>query len=267
MFHAKSGTVTLRDGAMEYIRFGSGARNLVMLPGLGTSLRSIRGTELPMALMYRVFPKDYTGWAFNRKSPMPAGFTTRDMAMDQALAMVKLGIEKADVFGVSMGGMIAQWLAADFPERVGKLVLTVTCARPNPILQEAVGEWISCAENGDHAGFMDSNLRRIYSEDYYRRNKWLTPLIGALTKPTSYDPFFQQANACLTHDVYGALPTIRAKTLVIGGEQDNALGGDASREIAARIPGAELKMYQQWGHGVYEEERTFNGVVLDFLMK
>ena len=53
--------------------------------------------------------------------------------------------------------------------------------------------------------------------------------------------------------------------MVIGGGQDKALGGEASREIAARISGAQLLMYEQWGHGVYEEEKGFNQVVLGFL--
>ena len=267
MFHAKSGVVTLPDGAVEYIRFGSGPRKLVMLPGLGTGLRSIRGTELPMALMYRAFAKEHTVWVFNRKSPLAVGSTTRDMARDTALAMGKLGMERADVFGVSMGGMIAQWLAVDHPERVERLVLTVTSSRPNPILREAIGEWMSCAKRGDHAGFMESSLRRIYSEGYYRRNKWLAPLVGALTKPKSYGPFFIQAQACLDHDCYDALPAIRAETLVLGGEQDNCLGGEASREIAARIGGAQLRMYPEWGHGLYEEEKTFNRTVLEFLSR
>ncbi len=264
MFHAKNGTVTLRDGSMDYICFGSGNRTLVMLPGLGDGLRTVKGTAVPMAAMYHAFAKDFTVWAFSRKDPVPAGCTTRDMALDVALAMGKLGIEKADIFGVSMGGMIAQWLAIDFPEKVDRLILTVTCARPNPILEESVGEWVSLARRGDHAGFLDSNLRRIYSEGYYRRNKWLTPVIGALTKQKSYDRFCAMAKACLTHDAYDALPQISAKTLVIGGEQDQALGGEASKEIAGRIPGAELKMYPEWGHGVYEEARDFNGTVLAF---
>ncbi|MBQ5866599.1 MAG: alpha/beta hydrolase, partial [Oscillospiraceae bacterium] len=53
--------------------------------------------------------------------------------------------------------------------------------------------------------------------------------------------------------------------LVIGGGQDKALGGEASREIAAQIPGARLKLYAQWGHGVYEEEPDFNAALLAFL--
>ena len=261
----RNGTLTLKNGRMDYIRFGKGERTLLMLPGLGDGLRTVKGTALPMALMYRKFAKQYTVYAFSRREPLAAGMTTRDMAADQAEAMEALGIDRADILGVSMGGMIAQWLAIDHPHRVGKLILTVTCAEQNPVLRESIREWVDLAKAGDHAGFMDSNLRRIYSERYYRQNKWMTPLIGALTKPKSYDRFFIQAEACLTHDARAELGKIQAQTLVIGGEKDLALGGEASKVLAAHIPGAKLKMYHQWGHGLYEEAGDFNDSVLRFL--
>ena len=261
----RNGSLTIDGARMDYIRFGSGARVLLMLPGLGDGLRTVAGTALPMALMYRKFSKRYTVYAFSRREPLAAGCTTRDMAADQAKAMEALGIDRADILGVSMGGMIAQWLAIDFPERVGKLILTVTCPEPNPILRESVQEWVGLAKRGDHVGFMDSNLRRIYSERYYRRNKWLTPLVGALTKPKSYGRFYRQAEACMTHDALAELPSIKAQTLVIGGEKDLALGGEASCVLAQHIPGAELRMYSKWGHGLYEEAGDFNDTVLAFL--
>ena len=211
------------------------------------------------------FAKDFTVYAFSRKNALPEGYTTKEMAADQAAAMEQLGIQKADVLGVSMGGMIALHLAIDYPEKVGKLILTVTSARPNPILEASIEEWVSCAKRGDHTAFMDSNVRRIYSEDYYRKNKWMVPIMGRLTKPKTYDRFFIQANACLKHDAFESLHQIQAPTLVIGGEKDNVLGGGASREIAAQIPGAQLRMYDQLSHGLYEEARDFNQTVLDFL--
>ena len=265
LYNAKNGTLNIGNTTMDYIRFGTGQRTLVMLPGLGDGLRSMKGTALPMAFMYREFCKDFTVYAFSRKNELPEGYTTRDMAKDQAEAMAQLGIEKADIFGVSMGGMIAQHLAIDYPEKVNKLILTVTSARPNPILTESIDEWVALAKRGDHAGFMDSNLQRIYSDGYYRRNKWLAPIVGKLTKPKTYDRFFVQANACLTHDAYESLHKIKAPTLVVGGEQDKALGGDPAKEIAARIPGAQLRMYEQWGHGLYEEAKDFNQVIVEFL--
>jgi pimeloyl-ACP methyl ester carboxylesterase len=264
-FNPKNGTLNLGGTTMDYIRFGTGSRSLIMLPGLGDGLRSMKGTALPMALVYREFCKDFTVWAFSRKNALPEGCTTRDMARDQAKAMEMLGIEKADIFGVSMGGMIAQWLAIDHPEKVGKLILTVTCARSNPTLRESVEEWVALARKGDHAAFMESNLRRIYSAEYYRKNKWMAPMVGRLTRPKSYDRFFIQADACLTHDAFDLLGRIQSTTLIIGGGQDKALGGDASGEIAAAIPAAGLKMYPEWGHGLYEEAKDFNETVIEFL--
>lgn len=264
---AKNGRLPFGDGWVDYIRFGTGPRRLIILPGLGDGLKTVQGTALPMALMYRAFAKDFTVWAFSRKEPLTEGSTTRDMARDLALAMDALGIVRADILGVSMGGMIAQYLAADYPEKVGNLILAVTAARPNPVLTESVAEWEALARKGDHMAFMDSNLRRIYSDGYYRKNKWSIPLVGALTKPKSYDRFFVQAAACRSHDVWDRLPEIAAPTLVIGGEKDLCLGTAAAREIADRIPGAKLKIYDRWGHGLYEEAPDFNKTVLEFLRK
>lgn len=265
LFHAKNGVLTLARGQMEYIRFGTGKKILIMLPGLGDGLRTMKGTALPMALMYRIFAKEYTVYAFSRMNVLPEGCTTRDMARDQKEAMDALGIEKADLLGVSMGGMISQWLAIDYPEKVGKLLLVVTASRPNDILEESVSEWVSRARVDDHTALMESNLRRIYSAEYYRKNKWMVPILGKFTKPKTYDRFFVQAEACRSHNAFDSLHLIQSDTLVIGGEQDISLGGEPSREIAARIPGAKLKMYAQWGHGLYEEAKDFNQVVLNFL--
>lgn len=265
LYNAKNIRVKFPDSEMDVLRFGTGEQVLIMLPGLGDGLRSTRGLALPMAVLYRLFARDFTVYTFSRKLHMKEGTTTADMARHVVQAMNALGIDRAHVFGVSMGGMIAQHLAADYPERVEKLVLAVTCAQPNPTLEEAIGEWISCAKAGDHAALMDSNLRRIYSDGYYRRNKWLIPAVGALTKPKSYDRFLLMARACLEHDAFDRLPDIAAPTLVIGGEKDICLSGEASRVLAANIPGATLRMYPEWGHGLYEEAPGFNREVLDFL--
>ena len=264
--HAKNGSLPMNGARMDYVRFGTGQRAMILLPGLGDGLTTVKGTALAMAWLYRCLSKDFTVYMFSRPQPLPPNCTTRDMARDISAAMDALNIQRADVVGVSMGGMIAQYLALDYPERVNRLVLTVTCSRPNPILESSVSEWISQAESGDHTALMDSNLRLIYSDTYYRKNKWTVPLLGLLTKPKSYDRFLIQANACLTHDAHSLLPDLACPTLVIGGEKDLALGAEASRELAAAIPGAKLHMYSQWGHGLYEEAPDFFTTVTDFLL-
>lgn len=265
LYGIKNGRIPFGTTDMDYIRFGTGRKTLIMLPGLGDGLRTIRGMALPFAAMYHPFAKDYTVYSFSRKNHMAPGTTTRDMAEDIALAMDHLGISQADIFGVSMGGMLAQQLAIDHPEKVGKLVLVVTASRPNPILEESVREWMGYAKGDDHTGLMDSNLRRIYSPAYYRRNKWMIPIIGRLTKPGSYQRFLVMASACMNHYTHGRLHRIKAPTLIVGGGKDQSLGGEATRELAEQIPGSILKIYPDQGHGLYEEEKTFNDLVLGFL--
>lgn len=264
--NAKNGTVRLKDGSMDYVRFGSGERTLIMLPGLGESLRSMKGGALPMALVYRCFAKDFTVYSFSRKYPLSEGCTTRDLAADQIEAMDALGIDRADLVGVSMGGMISQHLAAHYPDRFRKVVLAFTCPAPNPTILASLDEWTDCARRNDHTALMESNLRRIYSEKYCRKNRWMVPIIGKLTKPASYDRFLIQAQACRTHDAEEYLPSIRSAMLIMGGDKDAALGGEASRRMAEIIPGAKLRMYPNGGHGLYDEEKDFARTILEFLL-
>jgi len=264
LFNAKNATVKTDGFSMDYVRFGTGKKVLVMLPGLGESLHSVKGTALPMAFLYRRFAREYTVYMFSRRDNMPAGYTTKDMAADQKAAFDALGIDKACVLGVSMGGMIAQHLASDYPEHVEKLALAATCAKPNRIAEKAINSWISLVGKGSFKAFMDSNLKLIYSDSYYRRNKLFIPLVSFITKPKSFDRFFIQANACLEHNAFDRLDCITCPVFVIGGEKDMVVGGDASREIADRINGAEIKMYSQWGHGLYEEAKDFADIVADF---
>ena len=262
-YHGKNG----RIAGADYIRFGTGERVLVILPGLGDGLKTVKGMALPMWWMYRMFSKAFTVYLFSRKADLPQGYTTREMAHDLKETMDALGIQKASVLGVSMGGMIAQWLAIDYPETVEKLILAVTSSKPNPILEDAVTEWIHQAAAGDHTALMESNLKKIYSPAYCRKNGWMIPLIGRLTKPKSYHRFLVLAEACLKHNAFPFLSQIRVPTLVIGGELDQALGVAASHELADAIPNAQRKIYPQWGHGLYEEAPDFNGLVYAYLLE
>lgn len=128
---AKNGSVRIGDADMEYAVFGKGNSTLIMLPGLGDGLTTVKGMAVPMAVAYRMYAKDYKVYVFSRKNGLEDGYSTKDMARDQAGAMRALGIGRAKVLGVSQGGMIAQYLAIDYPELVEKLVLTVTSSRQN----------------------------------------------------------------------------------------------------------------------------------------
>ena len=257
MLHAKNACLRLSAGEMDYIRFGGGEKTLVMLPGVGDGLKTVRGMALPFALLYRQLAGDFTVFVFSRRRQLPEHFTTRQMAADLSEAMDALGLQGAAVAGVSQGGMIAQWLAVDHPDKVGKLVLVVTLARPNDTVQNAVAAWTAMAERGDYRGIMLDTAERSYSENRLKLARAEYSLLGSIGKPKSFARFLTQAESCVTHDAYGELGRITCPTLVIGGTDDRIVTGSASAEIADAIPGSELFLYEGLGHGLYEEAPDF----------
>ena len=110
-------------------------KNLIMLPGLGDGLSTVKGMAFVFSMMYRIYAKKFTVYVFSRKNHLQEGYSTREMAKDHAEAMTALGISKADVLGISQGGMIAQYLAIDYPDLVNKLILAVTSANSNEIIK------------------------------------------------------------------------------------------------------------------------------------
>ena len=264
MLHAKNACLRLRGGDMDYIRFGRGARTLVMLPGVGDGLKTVRGMALPFALLYRALARDFTVYVFSRRRELPQHFSTREMAEDVSEAMTALGLSAAAVVGVSQGGMIAQWLAVDHPDKVGKLVLTVTLSRPNDTLREAIARWTELARRGDYRGIMLDTAERSYSEKRLKRARLEYRLLSAVGRPESFDRFLTQTESCVTHDAGGVLDRIGCPTLVIGGTDDRIVTGHASAEIAARIPGCRLCLYDGLGHGLYEEAPDYLSRVAAF---
>lgn len=220
---------------------------------------------VPFAIMYKMFAKDYCVYVFSRKNKLEPGYTTRDMAADLKQAMDMIGIPKADILGVSQGGMIAQHFAINYPEAVGKLILAVTSARPNAYIEKVLPPWIDMAKRHAFHELMVDNMLKMYRDEYIRKNKWMLKVAGKFGRPKSYERFIIMAEACINHDCYDLLHTIQASTLVIGGEKDIIVGPESSGEIASQIPGAKLKMYPEYGHALYEEAKDFNDVVMEFL--
>lgn len=266
-YHAHNGSVRVGDSEMDYISFGNGNKNLIMLPGLGDGLATVKGMALIFSILYRIYSKEFTVYVFSRKTHMQEGYSTREMAKDHAEAMNLLGISKADILGISQGGMIAQYLAIDYPDLVSRLILAVTSAKPNELTKNAVDHWIDMAMAGNYQDLMIDTTEKTYSERYLKKYRCIYPFIGKIGKPKSYKRFLIQASSCISHNAYMELNKIGCPTLVIGGACDKIVGTAAASEIAEKISQSDLFIYKDLGHGAYEEAKDFHKRVLNFLLK
>ncbi len=263
-YHAKNRTIIIENTEMDYVTFGKGDKTLVMIPGLNT--RGVKGAAVSLAYMYRIFAEEYQCFVFDRKKQIPDGYTVRDMAADIATAMSMLDIVNADVFGVSQGGMIAQYLAMDFPQLVNKLVLGVTLSKNNDAVQEVVKNWIALSQQVNYKELTKDMVEKMYSAAYIKKYKGMIPLLALLNKPKDPVRFRRMAEACLTCETYDELDKIKCPVFVLGGAQDKVVTGRASEEIAEKL-NCDLFMYPDLGHAAYEEANDFNGRILDFLKK
>ena len=265
MLGARNGHVIVGGSPMHYNVFGRGTEHLVLIPGLGDGLRTVKGMAPVMAWIFRAYARDHRVWVLSRKDVLEPGTTTRDMARDLDEAMEHLGIPAARVMGVSQGGMIAQWLAIDAPERVRRLVIAVSLATQNDTSRSVIGNWVRLAERDRFGELAVDTMRKTYTEKGLRRWRpfmWLVRMTG---KPQSKERFLLQARSCLSHDALSELGRIRCPVLVIGGARDQIVGGAETQEaMAAAIPDSALHLYPDQGHAAYEEAKDFNDVVLAF---
>ena len=249
---------------MDCIEFGRGKKPLVMLQGLNTN--GIRGAGLSLAWMYRRFGKTHRVYLFDRRKELPDEVTVRELAQDVALAMDELGIKNADVIGVSMGGMMAQYLAAERPELVGKLVLAVTTCKSNAVVEEAIARWMALTEQKNWRELTEDMALRMYSEAYLQKYKPFLPLLALVQAPREVQRFLTLCKACLTCDARAELSKIRCPVLVIGGGKDRVVGDTACTELASAL-GCESYVYEELGHAAYEEAVDFNARMHEFLMR
>lgn len=261
LFNIKEDTVKIYNTTMDYIVFGKGTKPLVIIPGL--SLNRVKGAGVSLAYMYRKFAKEYRVYVFDRKEIITEGYTIKEIAKDTAFAMKELGIYNAYIFGVSQGGMIAQYLAMDYPELVEKLVLGVTLSRQNETVKSTVELWIQFAENNDLQSFVEDMLIKMYSPQYIKKYRMLIPIMIKMSKKADLKRFTILAKACLTCDTYEELYKISCPVLVLGGKLDRVVTGEASEEIAEKLC-CEIYLYEGLGHAAYEEAKDFNNRIYDF---
>ena len=262
-----NGSVKIGSTDMYYVSFGKGDRNLVVIPGLGDGLATVKGKSMMLQGPYKKYLKDFTVYMFSRKNDMPEGYSIRDMAADQVAVMNTLGITKASILGVSQGGMIAQSIAIDHPEVVDKLILAVTAPYANETAKDSVGTWIGMAKKDDFNALFADTAERTYSEAYLNKNRKWFPAVAKLTKPASYERFLRNAYAILDFDAREELIRIKAPTLIIAGSDDHIVGNDAPHELNRGIKGSELYIYNGLGHGTYEEAKDFYDRVFEFVNK
>lgn len=252
---------------MRYEVYGAGPP-LLLVNGLGSDLTEWLYQIPVFSARFRVIAFDNRGAGESETPPGP--YTTELMADDAAALLDGLGIERAHLLGVSLGGMIAQQIALRHPGKVDRLVLA--CTAPGGALSVRPSPEALAAFTRDPSGDLEMQVRRtipyLYTERFRReRPEEIEAFVRRrLAAPADPAGAAAQLAAAIGHDAGERLARIAAQTLVIAGTADRLVPPENSSRIAERIPGSRLRLLPGAPHRLFAENaEVFNREVLAFL--
>ncbi len=260
--------VKFRDVEMAYSIHGSG--DPVVLIGGYTMGKESWGLQVAgLAKHFKIITFDNRGVGETKIPSSP--FTIADMAADTVGLMDGLGIDSSNIFGVSMGGLIAQVLALDYPDRVRKVALGCTTHGGRHAVQpeQKVMEELAAAADPKIPAEQAIRMRvpLIYSEGFIKGEpERLEEFVRLAMKywPTP-EGAAGQMKALSIFNVKRRLGEISCPVLVITGSEDRMMPPENSRLLAERIPGAQLHMVKAAGHNFFQEKpEEVNRVLIEF---
>jgi len=239
---------------------------LVLIMGLGADGSLWEDHVKAYQEHFRCIMMDNRGAGGSDKPKGP--YTTKMMAADTAGLMDALGIEKARVAGISMGGAIAQCLALDYPDKVRSQVLVSTWPKCNTYAAVVFEHLKSMRALASPSDFTRLLQLWIYAAPYFEEN--LEELCEAQQEAAdNYMPlhaFAAQCDACITHDTLDRLGEIRVPTLISVGEDDIFTPMHFAQTIHQRITDSKLIVFPGCGHvHHWENLDEFNSKTLTFL--
>lgn len=243
---------------------------LILIRGLGSNADHWYAQVPAFSKNYKVITFDNRGIA--RSSDPGGDFSVPMMAKDTLALMDTLGLQRAHVLGLSMGGMIAQELVINHPDRIIGLILVSThCGgseqvRPSAEVDDLFQKMVYVADAESKIKAAPTLFDRQTLENFPEIAKRYAEI--SLKHPVSSVTLVKQWQAVLKHDSFSRLPKITLPTLVLTGSTDLLIPPANSKILADRIPGAELHVVPGGGHQVLvEQPELCNEAILAFLRR
>jgi 3-oxoadipate enol-lactonase len=236
---------------------------LMLSNSLGTNLHMWDDQAGEFAKHFRLIRYDRRG---HGRSGVPAGpYTMERFGRDVLAVLDALKIEKTNWCGLSMGGMVGQWLGANAPTRVEKLVLSNTnfyYADKNPWIDR-----IKFVSDKGLEALVDANMQRWFTEGFRKRAPDVMARMKAMFVATKVPGYIGCCQAIAAMDFRESNPRITAPTLVIVGTQDAATPPSAGEAIQKAIQGAKLAGLDAAHISNMEQPKQYTDTVLDFLTR
>ncbi len=239
----------------------AGAPALMLSNSLGTNLHMWDAQVPEFSKHFRVIRYDRRG---HGQSDVPEGpYSMERFGRDVVAVLDALDIEKTNWCGLSMGGMVGQWLGANAPDRMEKLVLSNTHSHyPD---KAPWNDRIKFVEEKGLDQLVDANMQRWFTEGFRQRSPETIAHMKKMFVATNPKGYIGCCQAIMAMDMRPSNPSISAPTMVIVGAQDAATPPAAGEAIRKQIKGAKLATIDAAHISNMEQPQAYTKAVLDFL--
>jgi 3-oxoadipate enol-lactonase len=234
---------------------------LMLSNSLATDFSMWDGQAKLFGERFRLIRYDRRGHGRSAVSPGP--YSMERLGRDVLGILDHLGITQVDWCGLSMGGMVGQWLGAHAPSRIRRLVLANTaCYYP---VKEPWNERIALARREGLAALADATMTRWFTKEFIARQPETIARMKEMMLATPVEGYVANCEAVRDMDHRAILADIKAPTLLIAGRHDVATPVEGMEFMRARIPGAGLTILDAAHISNIEAADAFTATVLDFL--
>jgi 3-oxoadipate enol-lactonase len=262
MPHARVGEIDLYYELTDFTEpWKAGPAPVVLIHGLGGD-HSMWLYQVPaLCARFPTITVDLRGHGQSTRSARD--FTVGEMASDVVRLLRTLGVERAHLVGLSLGGMVAQQFALDYPLATASLVLADTLCGTPAGFESVMRDAFRFIEENSMVAIAQARITNAFSDAVEPVMRgYLIDRVAQNDKAA----YVRAARSVFGFSVGDRLGEIAAPTLVIIGDQDRVTPPPLSEDIAARIPGARLAPLAGAGHiSNMEQPHEFNRVVLGFL--
>ncbi len=250
---------------IRYVSFGNGTKTMVIIPGL--SIGYVTDSAPAVAAAFDEFKEEFKIYLFDIREDVPENYSISRMGDDLVSAIKNLGLRNIHLYGCSMGGMQAMYIAGTHPELVTKLVVVSSACKENNTAKKTITNWLQSAKDKKREELMDDMGQQIYSKAFYEASKDAFAMLAQSLTPDILTRFINTASSIANLDVTNEAKAIKCPMLVMGSNGDQVLTGDASIEIAS-ITGAKLHMFDEnTSHAIYDEVPEVKIMAKEFFIK
>ncbi|HEY7912045.1 MAG TPA: alpha/beta hydrolase [Blastocatellia bacterium] len=255
---------------MDYDQQGTG-EPLILIPYLSADHACYAFQVAEYAKHFTCISLDIRG---KGESDKPEGvYSTELYADDTAAFMQAVGIQKAHIFGLSLGAATGMWLAARHPDKVKSLSIHSGWTKTDPFIKSVVEGWqVMAKAMGNVAEMVILGIFPwcLTPELYAARPDYIQSLADFVrSRPAQpLATFIQESNAVLAHDVEAQLNRITAPTQITFGRHDMVTSTRFADRMKSNIPNSELLVFEECAHApIYEKVEEFNQKTLAFLLR